>query len=377
MPSRKAVFIAATGQNVGKTTTCLGVYSGLMKRFPSVGFIKPVGQQHVEVEGKLRVDKDVVLFKERFGLKTPYLEMSPVLFPSGFTRDYLDGKVSTTDLEEKILAAFQAVSERYEYVLVEGTGHMGVGTILDLNNARVAKLLDLEVVIVVPGGIGSAFDDLALNRAMCLEQGVKIRGVILNRLRDEKRDSVVPYITKALERWNIPLIGCIPFNKFLSTLSMEDFENLFKSLMISGERYRYRHFENARLVTTASVDEFMRMMIPNQLIITHGSREDIIQATLDKHRTFKREHPGSDLEGGMILTGRNPPRPHIVEEARELEVPIIYAPVTSFDAMRMISSYVGKIRNEDTLKVEKAIQLVENNINFEALCKTAIPAKHH
>jgi len=46
---RKAIFIAATGQNVGKTTICLGLPAGLRKRFSRVGFIKPVGQQHVEV----------------------------------------------------------------------------------------------------------------------------------------------------------------------------------------------------------------------------------------------------------------------------------------------------------------------------------------
>jgi len=34
---------------VGKTTTSLALMAGLQKRFPKVGFIKPVGQQHVTV----------------------------------------------------------------------------------------------------------------------------------------------------------------------------------------------------------------------------------------------------------------------------------------------------------------------------------------
>ncbi len=61
-----SIFIAATGQNVGKTTLCLGIMAALHKHFPSVGFIKPVGQQHVLVENNLTVDKDVVLFKNYF-----------------------------------------------------------------------------------------------------------------------------------------------------------------------------------------------------------------------------------------------------------------------------------------------------------------------
>ena len=43
---RKAIFVAATGQNVGKTTVCLGLIAALKKKFPQLGFMKPVGQQH-------------------------------------------------------------------------------------------------------------------------------------------------------------------------------------------------------------------------------------------------------------------------------------------------------------------------------------------
>jgi len=71
---QRPIFVAATRQHVGKTTTSLAIMSGLQKRFEKVGFIKPVGQQHVEVKsGKgddetLRVDKDVCLVKEHFHL---------------------------------------------------------------------------------------------------------------------------------------------------------------------------------------------------------------------------------------------------------------------------------------------------------------------
>jgi dethiobiotin synthetase len=66
---RKAIFVAATGQNVGKTTICLGLVSGLQKRFASVGFLKPVGQESVQSHTGVPIDKDVLLFKSRFGLK--------------------------------------------------------------------------------------------------------------------------------------------------------------------------------------------------------------------------------------------------------------------------------------------------------------------
>eukprot|EP00965_Chrysotila_dentata_P219714 6191307-Pleurochrysis_carterae.AAC.3 len=46
----RPLFVAATRQHVGKTTVSLALMAGLQKRFNKVGYIKPVGQQHVEVK---------------------------------------------------------------------------------------------------------------------------------------------------------------------------------------------------------------------------------------------------------------------------------------------------------------------------------------
>src|ERR1700722_175773 len=249
--ARKAIFVTATGQNVGKTTICLGMIAALKKKFPRLGFMKPVGQQHEKVSQGLLVDKDVVLFKEYFHLPSDYADMSPVIFPQGFTRDYLDGKIATLDLEKKIHSAFAKIASQNDFTIVEGTGHVGVGSIVQLNNASVASSLKLDVVIIAQGGLGSSFDELALNKSLCDHLGVKIGGVILNRVFDKKRRMILTYFKKALERWNIPLIGCVPYDQFLSTPSMEDFETLFKTKLLSGEEFHYRHFRTIRLVATS------------------------------------------------------------------------------------------------------------------------------
>jgi len=46
------VFVAATQQNDGKTTTSLGLFSALRRKFGRIGFIKPVGQRFVDIEGR-------------------------------------------------------------------------------------------------------------------------------------------------------------------------------------------------------------------------------------------------------------------------------------------------------------------------------------
>jgi len=362
----KAFFVAATGQNVGKTTTCLGLLAGLKKRVKAVSFLKPVGQEHIETETGLHVDKDVVLFKSHFKLQDPYEEMSPVLFPRGFTRDYLDGKVDHSDLVQKITHSFTSITSRNTITVIEGTGHTGVGSIVNLNNAQVAAHLKCPVIMIASGGLGSSFDELTLNHTQCEKYGVKVAGVILNRVLDDKREMILDYIPKALKRWNVPLLGCIPFNAFLSMPTMHDFELLFQTELLTGPEYRLRHFQHIGLVAT-SVEMYRTVIIPNQLIITPAGRDDIILATLTRFWDLKISHPDDDLATGIILTGKTPPKDSIIEQIRRAKIPMLYAPVNSFVAMKMINNYTAKIRKEDTAKIEEAIKVVESHIDFDRL----------
>lgn len=364
--SKKAFFVAATGQHVGKTTTCLGLVSGLLKKHKNVGFIKPIGQEHVEIETGVHVDKDVVLFKDHFNLKQTEAAMSPVLFPRGFTRDFLDGKVKEKDLQSKIKESYKIISKSSDAIVIEGTGHVGVGSIVNFSNARVASLLGLPMILVASGGLGSSFDALAVNKALCDAEGVRIAGIILNRVHDDKRDMVLTYMEKALAHWNIPILGCIPFDPFLSNPTMQDYESLFNATLLTGEDHHMRHFRHMRLVAT-SLKNYRELILPNQLIITPSNREDIILSTLTKHWDVKIANPQEDLSVGIILTGDTPPRQTILEALKKANIPMLHAPVSSYRAMEMITSYTVKIRKEDKEKINEAVEVVESHINFDLL----------
>lgn len=362
--TKKGIFIGATGQNVGKTTLCLGLIALLEKRYSNIGFIKPVGQRHVKTESGTPVDKDVVLFKKHFDLNDAYTDMSPILFPKGFTRNYIDGAYDNEDFEATIKSAYQKISKGKDYTIVEGTGHIGVGSITDLNNARVAKALGLDVILISTGGIGKAFDELALNRIMLESYGVKVKGVILNRVLGDKMEMVETYMTKALARWNVPLLGCVPYNEFLNSSSMKDFEMLFKTKLLSGEQYRFHHFENTHFVSTAD-KRFQELIQSNQLIITSSTREDVVGALIEKKMKLKSKK--EEFEVGLILTGRRPPKKSLIKKIQDNDLPLLYTPIRNYDAMRMISLHTAKILNEDTDKVQKAISLVEHNIDLDLL----------
>src|ERR1051326_7069880 len=180
------VFIAATRQNDGKTTTSLGLLSALQKYFPRIGYIKPVGQRFVEIEEQ-KIDEDTVLMDHVYQLNCPLVDMSPIAVEPDFTRKYLESSNNDT-LVRKIKKAFDRVAWEKDFVLCEGSGHAGVGSVFDMSNAQVASILGAKVIIVTGGGIGKPIDEVSLNKALFDKEGVEIIGVIINKVLGTKVD---------------------------------------------------------------------------------------------------------------------------------------------------------------------------------------------
>ena len=80
------IYVAATRQDDGKTTCCLGLYTALSLKYKKIGYIKPVGQRFVEVAGR-KVDEDSVLVSNTYGVNLPIEAMSPIAVDRMFTRE--------------------------------------------------------------------------------------------------------------------------------------------------------------------------------------------------------------------------------------------------------------------------------------------------
>src|SRR6185503_3249247 len=209
------VFIAATRQNDGKTTTSLGLLAAVQKIYPRIGYIKPVGQRFVEIEEQ-KIDEDTVLMDRVYRLNCPLVDMSPIAVEPDFTRKYL--QASNRDaLVKRIETAFDRVAWEKDFVLCEGSGHAGVGSVFDLSNARVAKLLEAKVIIVTQGGIGKPIDEVSLNQALVEKEGVEIIGVIINKVLPDKLEMVADFAKRGFKRKGLDLLGVLPHQPILSS----------------------------------------------------------------------------------------------------------------------------------------------------------------
>ena len=209
----KNLYIAATSQHVGKTTSTLGLAASFKKAGINTGYCKPVGQKHVEIKDSV-VDKDAVLFADLLKLDIEPGIHSPVILGKGSTSKYLDNP-NAVDLIKDILDAREKLESTHSGIIFEGTGHPGVGSVADVSNATVAKLLDAQVVMVVEGGIGSTIDKLNMSLGLFRELDVPILGVIVNKVIPSKMEMVKKYVKIWLDKKGLRLLGVVPYDNTL------------------------------------------------------------------------------------------------------------------------------------------------------------------
>src|SRR6266704_304577 len=213
------VFIGATPQNDGKPPSSLGLLAAKQKFYPRNSYIKPVGQRFIEIEEQ-KIDEDIVLMDHVYRLNCPLVDMSPIAVEPDFTRKYLQSS-NNEALVRKIQKAFDRVAWEKDFVLCEGSGHAGVGSVFDLSNAQVARILGAKVIIVTQGGIGKPIDEVCLNRALFEKEGVEIIGVIINKVIGTKVDYVTDFARRGFKRKGLELLGVIPHQQILSSPTLD------------------------------------------------------------------------------------------------------------------------------------------------------------
>src|SRR3989440_9769184 len=161
--------------------------------------------------------------------------MSPIAVEPEFTRKYIQS-ANYDALVKRIQKAFDRVAWEKDFVLCEGSGHAGVGSVFDLSNAQVAKILRAKVIIVTQGGIGKPIDEVSLNQALFEKEGVEIIGVILNKVLLGKVDYVTEFARRGLKRKGLELLGVIPHQNILCCPTMEQVREGLNAEMLNQSK---------------------------------------------------------------------------------------------------------------------------------------------
>ena len=355
----KKIFIAATQQNDGKTTVSLGLIAAFKKRFERIGFIKPIGQRYLMEQG-YKVDEDSVLIEEVFGIKCNIKDMSPVAIDKGFTERFIENGADE-DYARLIKESFDKVAADNDLVIIEGTGHAGVGSVFNLSNATVAHLLDANVILISSGGVGKPIDEVILNKALLDREGVRLAGVIVNKVLPEKYEKISRIVKAGLMQKGLDVFGVLPYQKILDIPTMREIQEELKiSILFKGD-YMDRPVENV-LIGAMNVKDAMQFLQDNSLMIIPGDRDDMIDAIC-------RINAGKAKKGcrisGVILSGGIMPNKRSMAFLEKSRIPALITKEDTYKIASRVNSMVVKLKPQDTDKIKIIVDMVEKYVDID------------
>ena len=367
----RQLYLAATGMNRGKTTVSLGLLAALFGRGLRTGFIKPVGQRYAIVDG-VPADEDAILMKSVYDLPDELADISPVHIPRGFTKAYINGDV-VQDLPGRIRAAWEQVAQGREVLLVEGTGHAGVGSVVDLSNAAVARMLGARAVIVSEAGVGRPIDEIVLNHALFARHGVEVAGAVINKVDHEEHPSLAGVLERGLARHGIDLLGVLPYRPLLSnpTLSMLH-EQMAGELLHPGPDLSLVIEHVA--IGAMQHGHVLERVGPGSLLIVPGDREDVIgmmvSATIEgalPEGPPARSRRRRQTLAGLVLTGGYRPSVRVIDTIRQADLFAFLVAEDTYAAASEVHDLLVKTHPDDAEKIELIQQLVAEHLDVDRI----------
>ena len=355
------IFVAATRMNDGKTTTCLGLTAALQTMGINVGYIKPIAQRIVQ-SGEDQVDEDTLLIDGLFSLDIPIAAMSPVAIGPEFTKNYLENPNEIgPQLKDRICRAFDRAAYGKDIIVVEGSGHAGVGSVFGASNADNAKVLGSKALIVAAGGIGKPIDEIALNKALFDQSGVEVVGVILNKVLPDKIDFIRDFASRGLKKLGVPLIGVVPLQETLVYPNLDQVAEETKARWIhqpAGLRRVRRVVIGAMSARRAA--EYFR--VNGTLVIVPGDREDLLEAFI--------EGGGAKSLSGIILSNGLLPNDALMKKLTDAGIPVAAVEAESFAVTARINNMTVKTMRQDSDKIPIIEKMIRESVDIPALLKS-------
>lgn len=346
----KTLFITSTCEYCGKTLTALGLGKRLKSDGFKVGYMKMLGIFPTTMDG-IVVDSDASVVCDVLELKDSPENISPVIM----TQDVIAQAYSGEDLklDEKFVKAHNEISKDKDIVIVEGTVIFGEGSLLGLSAKDMINRLDANVIVLDNAKKEVFVDDLLMAKDIL---GDKIVGIIMNQVELPKLDYIQRRVLPYLASKNINTLGVLLNDPFLMSVTIRE---LAESL--GGEIICCKHKQD-ELVERFSVGamnvegalSYFRK-IRSKAVITGGDRGDIQLAALETNTQC------------LILTGNLYPNDVIIAMAEEREVPIMVVRSDTLTVVQRVEDIMSTMRISDKRKIERATQLVNDEVNFQLL----------
>jgi len=205
----KGVFVTGSNTGVGKTVIAGAIAAAIKAHGLDVGVMKPVASGAKEIDGSL-VSEDVVFLKKIIDSTDDDDLVSPIRLKPPIAPTIAAVKSGVPIDIDKVWKAYEVLSNRHDFVVVEGIGGLMVPVDDTLFVADLVRKMDLPLVIVGSDYLGTINHTL-LTVEYAKSRNIRIKGIIINMLKGD--DGFVREIEKYS---SVPILGTIPFKENVS-----------------------------------------------------------------------------------------------------------------------------------------------------------------
>ncbi|MCD8454742.1 phosphate acetyltransferase [Tenacibaculum finnmarkense] len=354
----KAIYIAASEANSGKSMLSLGVMQLLLRKKPKVGYFRPIIDN--PINGKK--DNHINTILNYFKIKCAYDDCY------AFTRSELINKLND-DKEDEVISTiiekYKILEQENDFVIVEGTDFSDHGAIIEMDlNVLIAKNLGIPVIIV-SGGLNKTLDDfiqgLRLTYDSFVNKEVKIISVVANKIEASNIDAIIEEVGK-----NLPKdvsINAIPIHKKLNNPTIKELSNSIEAKILFGKEF-LNNISGDIKVGAMQLANFLQHLTEGSVVVTPADRSDILLATLQAN--ISTNYPSIS---GIVLTGGIALNPSIIKliEGLEKTVPILWVKEGTFAVTTKLGSVRAHIYAENVDKIKMSINIFEKYVDVTAL----------
>jgi BioD-like phosphotransacetylase family protein len=237
-----------------------------------------------------------------------------------------------------------------------------VGSVIGLNNAEMARLVDAPVLMVAGGGIGNVIDSVQLNLALYEKANVDVRMLLVNKLLPEKRQTSLAYLDKAFAGTDILVRGAFDYSPVLANPTLQSIARVLGHQLAGDQSQKQRIIHHIQL-GAASSQKVIDGLQPSTLLLTTSSRDELL-VTLSSlyHIPDYREKIA-----GIAIPGHAPVSAITQKIIDDSGIPHIRIKQTTAEVYTALTGHISKISAEDTEKISLVTSEAEKVIDFAAI----------
>lgn len=354
----KAIYIATSEHNSGKSIITLGLMSMLIGKTAKVGYFRPIIEDFED--GKL--DNHIETVINHFGLDIAF-EDAFAITKSKLIKKKNKGKIG--EVLDLIIEKYKKLEEQFDFVLVEGTSFSGEGTVIELDmNVLIAKNLGIPTIIV-GSGVGKTLEELIDSLYLAYDsfkvKDVEVLAVIANKVQPENIRLVTDGLKSSLPKE--VLVNSIPIISSLNNPTIKEIVDELDAKVMFGAEFLNNEIGNFS-VGAMQLRNYLLHLKEKALVITPGDRADIILGALQANESAN--YPSIS---GIVLTGNILPDESILKLIEGLTsiVPIISVEGGTYSITNRIGDIKSKIYANNTQKIETSINTFEKYVDLDSL----------